>query len=283
MTLADHNNNPVSGVMVGLAALNGSSVINPDSAAGVATDSTGQATFQVTDTTSEIVRYRATDISDDLPLVGEEVQVTFGTPTPTPPALNDSDITASAATVPANGSSGATVVVLLNDGNGLPLDSKTVTLVPTSLNAVVAPLTAVTDATGAASFTVTDKKAESVTFTATDITDNMPLTGLSVTITFTPSTASATTSGTSPTPNKSVVGTAATPDGQGYWLVAVGRGHLQLRRRRLLRVGGSPPVDEPVVAMAATPDGKGYWLVGSDGGIFNYGDAGFYGSPGSSP
>ena len=32
--------------------------------------------------------------------------------------------------------------------------------------------------------------------------------------------------------------------------------------------------------MATTPDGKGYWLVGSDGGIFTYGDATFYGSPG---
>ena len=30
--------------------------------------------------------------------------------------------------------------------------------------------------------------------------------------------------------------------------------------------------------MAATPDGRGYWLVGADGGIFNAGDAGFYGS-----
>jgi ligand-binding sensor domain-containing protein len=33
--------------------------------------------------------------------------------------------------------------------------------------------------------------------------------------------------------------------------------------------------------MATTPDGKGYWLVASDGGIFNYGDAGFYGSAGA--
>ena len=32
--------------------------------------------------------------------------------------------------------------------------------------------------------------------------------------------------------------------------------------------------------MAATPDGKGYWLVASDGGIFTYGDAAFYGSSG---
>ena len=32
--------------------------------------------------------------------------------------------------------------------------------------------------------------------------------------------------------------------------------------------------------MAATPDGHGYWLVASDGGIFAFGDAGFYGSTG---
>jgi hypothetical protein len=32
--------------------------------------------------------------------------------------------------------------------------------------------------------------------------------------------------------------------------------------------------------MAATPDGHGYWLVASDGGIFSFGDATFYGSMG---
>ena len=32
--------------------------------------------------------------------------------------------------------------------------------------------------------------------------------------------------------------------------------------------------------MAATPDENGYWLVASDGGIFAYGDAGFFGSTG---
>jgi hypothetical protein len=32
--------------------------------------------------------------------------------------------------------------------------------------------------------------------------------------------------------------------------------------------------------MAATPDGKGYWLVASDGGVFSFGDAEFYGSTG---
>jgi len=32
--------------------------------------------------------------------------------------------------------------------------------------------------------------------------------------------------------------------------------------------------------MATTPDGDGYWIVASDGGVFAYGSAGFYGSLG---
>jgi hypothetical protein len=35
--------------------------------------------------------------------------------------------------------------------------------------------------------------------------------------------------------------------------------------------------------MAATPDGNGYWMVASDGGIFSFGDAHFYGSMGGRP
>jgi len=33
--------------------------------------------------------------------------------------------------------------------------------------------------------------------------------------------------------------------------------------------------------MAVTPDGGGYWMVASDGGLFSYGDARFYGSTGN--
>jgi hypothetical protein len=35
--------------------------------------------------------------------------------------------------------------------------------------------------------------------------------------------------------------------------------------------------------MAAAPDGQGYWMVASDGGIFSFGDAGFFGSEGAKP
>ena len=39
-------------------------------------------------------------------------------------------------------------------------------------------------------------------------------------------------------------------------------------------------LNRPIVGMVTTPDGGGYWMVASDGGIFAYGDAGFYGSAG---
>ena len=45
---------------------------------------------------------------------------------------------------------------------------------------------------------------------------------------------------------------------------------------------GSPPAapDRRLAGIAATPSGGGYWAVGTDGGIFSYGDAGFFGSTG---
>jgi hypothetical protein len=38
-----------------------------------------------------------------------------------------------------------------------------------------------------------------------------------------------------------------------------------------------------VVGVCSTPTGLGYWEVGDDGGIFNYGDAHFFGSAGGAP
>ena len=40
-------------------------------------------------------------------------------------------------------------------------------------------------------------------------------------------------------------------------------------------------MNQPIVGMASTPSGNGYWLVASDGGIFAFGDAQFFGSTGS--
>jgi hypothetical protein len=35
------------------------------------------------------------------------------------------------------------------------------------------------------------------------------------------------------------------------------------------------------MGITTTPDGKGYWLVAADGGVFAFGDAGYYGSTGN--
>jgi hypothetical protein len=278
VTAEDHNQNPVSGITIVLTALNGSSVIAPSS--GVVTNALGQAAFMVTDATSEVVRYRATDTTDNLPFVGEEVQVTFGTPPPTAPAVADSDIVASSTIVPADGHSSATVEVILNDDNGLPLAGKSVSLVPSSVSAVVSPEIVSTDSNGTASFTVTDHTSESVTFTATDISDNFPLNGLSVTISFTPTTSSATTSASPGHLNKPLVAMAVTSDGGGYWLVASDGGVFAEGDAAFEGSTGGMALNKPIVAMAPTPDGKGYWLVASDGGVFAEGDAPFEGSTG---
>jgi hypothetical protein len=39
-----------------------------------------------------------------------------------------------------------------------------------------------------------------------------------------------------------------------------------------------PAPAAPAVGMAATADGNGYWVATSNGGVYSYGDAGFYGS-----
>jgi hypothetical protein len=46
---------------------------------------------------------------------------------------------------------------------------------------------------------------------------------------------------------------------------------------------GSPltlKLNAPIINMVPTPDGNGYWMLSSDGGIYAYGDAAFYGSMG---
>jgi hypothetical protein len=40
------------------------------------------------------------------------------------------------------------------------------------------------------------------------------------------------------------------------------------------------PLNAPIVGLAVTPDDQGYWMVASDGGVFAFGDAKYYGSMG---
>ncbi len=40
------------------------------------------------------------------------------------------------------------------------------------------------------------------------------------------------------------------------------------------------PLNAPILDVAVTPSGRGYWLIARDGGVFTFGDAGFFGSTG---
>ena len=47
-----------------------------------------------------------------------------------------------------------------------------------------------------------------------------------------------------------------------------------------MAAGGTTETTGGAMAIRSTPSGGGYWIVGSDGGVFTYGDAPFYGSLG---
>jgi hypothetical protein len=40
-------------------------------------------------------------------------------------------------------------------------------------------------------------------------------------------------------------------------------------------------LNRPIVGLSPSPTGAGYWLAASDGGIFAFGDAAFFGSTGA--
>ena len=151
----------------------------------------------MTDATTEIVTYSATDTTDKV-LLTSTVAVTFGTPKVLP-TLADSVIDASATTAPADGQTAVTIAVFLYDANGDPVSAKAVSLNPTGGHSVVDTVTGSTDQGGQATFSVTDTTPETVTYDATDSTDELPLTGLSVQVVFTVATSSATGTGSSST------------------------------------------------------------------------------------
>ena len=62
------------------------------------------------------------------------------------------------------------------------------------------------------------------------------------------------------------------------------RRHLLLRRRPTSTARPATSIStNPSWAWPRPPAARGYWLVASDGGIFSFGDAGFYGSTGQHP
>jgi plastocyanin len=97
--------------------------------------------------------------------------------------------------------------------------------------------------------------------------------------------------------NKPVIGQATTPDSQGYWEAASDGGIFAFGNAPFLGSTGGVNLTKPIVGIAATPAAPlfgapppaippsrgGYWEVASDGGLFAFGNAGFFGSLGGIP
>ena len=166
VTLRDAGGNAVAGQAVTLAADSTHSMITTVKGT---TDNYGRAIFTVADTEAETVTYAATDATDHLEL-NQTAQVTF---TPDPVNAQQSTVTASPASVSADGTSEATIAVNLVDAAGFPVSGRTVSLTAGSGSSVITTVGATTNSGGRATFTVTDTEAETVTYTATDRTDNV--------------------------------------------------------------------------------------------------------------
>ena len=67
----------------------------------------------------------------------------------------------------------------------------------------------------------------------------------------------------------------------GYWKASPNGGSSRAAEASC-RTGttSAQHLNQPITQIVSTPDGGGYWLVAKDGGIFAFGDAGFYGSTG---
>ncbi len=138
---------------------------------GTSDPSTGVVNFTVSDTTAEPVTFSATDTTASVPIT-ETAAATFAAPVVT---AAHSNVVASPATVLTGDS---TITVTLDDQAipPEPVADKTVAL-HQSASAAITTVSASTNAQGQASFTATDASAEAVTFTATDTTDGVDVSG----------------------------------------------------------------------------------------------------------
>jgi Bacterial Ig-like domain (group 1) len=209
VTVTDLFGNPVSEQAITLSALpsgNAAVITGGDTT----TNTTGVATFTATDATAEVVTFQATDTTDsDTPLLSEAV-VTFGNPPVPPPVAEFCSVVATPTSVPADGTTSATISVLLYNGAGDAVPAKAVTLTASGGNSTVTAVNGTTTSTGNALFIVTDTTAESVTYTAEDTTDSINLPLLPVTVQFTTATGSSTTTTSTATGSSTTTTTTAT-------------------------------------------------------------------------
>jgi Bacterial Ig-like domain (group 1) len=188
----DGNFNPIPGLSVQLLTT-GNANINVPTAV---TNSSGVATFSMTDSTNETVTLTAQYLSKSytsLPPAVDYATLTFSA-TPNENEQTYSTITPT-ATAPADGTTTATVTVTLKQAaSSLKLSGHSVVLSTGSATTTVTPsnVGGVTNTAGVVSFTITDTTPETLTVYARDLNTGVIINETAV-VTFTPDEAQAST------------------------------------------------------------------------------------------
>ena len=160
--LTDTNGFPISGKSVSLTAAAGSATITPPFAV---TDNDGAAVFSITDLNTENLTLTATDVTDSV-ILAQQPTLSF-----VPPPATSAGLTAFPTTVTADGAHPTTITVTLEDTLGRPSPGKQIQLNQTGNSVITGPIPQVTDSAGQIVFTGYDTDDETVTYTATDVTD----------------------------------------------------------------------------------------------------------------
>ena len=168
VTLRDSGGAPVSNKEVTLLPNAGSDVIFQPSSA--ITGASGVVSFAVTATAIGTSVIAAFDVSDSVRIT-QTVTLEVAVTAPAPAASGDngasSSVTASPTLVTANGSTTATITVVLRDGGGTPLAERGVSLVSSRASSdVIRPRVTSTNEIGAALFAVSSTVAGTSVFTA---------------------------------------------------------------------------------------------------------------------
>ncbi|MGI8553254.1 MAG: FG-GAP-like repeat-containing protein [Dehalococcoidia bacterium] len=109
--------------------------------------------------------------------VGIGAAVLLNTPPPPPkPDAAMSTVVATPTSVSADNTSTSKITVTLKDVNGNRIGGKTVSLHAGSGQSTISTASGMSSGLGVVTFTVKDATVESVTYTATDMTDNVPIT-----------------------------------------------------------------------------------------------------------
>jgi CSLREA domain-containing protein len=147
-------------------------------AATVTTNAQGIATFSLRDAWPEGLVVEALDTTDGISVAPTSAAARTAAIAHFTPALGvsaaRSAIVTTAPTALSGSVTGPTVTVLLRNNLGGAVPGKTVTLLSTH-SGRFHPASVTTDATGAASFTVTDPNSETASFSGIETTDKIPL------------------------------------------------------------------------------------------------------------